>query len=193
MDNSSPKNLKDEVSSVNVTDDREARSKFWIAAYTRPRSEKKAASELNKIGIEIYVPIQKQLKTWSDRKKCVDVPIIPMIIFANISNDDLPQIKSHSLIIKVLSYPGKKEPAHIPSAQIDNLKFLLKQSDIPVSFETGTFATDDMVKVTRGNLKGLVGQVRNVRDDMTELWMSIDMLGGAVMRIKSSELEHYKR
>ena len=29
------------ISSVNVTDEREAHSKHWIAVYTRPRSEKK--------------------------------------------------------------------------------------------------------------------------------------------------------
>ena len=61
------------VPPVNGTDDREARSKFWIAVYTRPRSEKKAASELNKLGIETYLPIQRQLRKWSDRKKIVDV------------------------------------------------------------------------------------------------------------------------
>lgn len=51
-------------SSVNGTDDREARPKFWIAAYTRPRSEKKAASELSKI-MTTYVATQTQIKQWS--------------------------------------------------------------------------------------------------------------------------------
>lgn len=183
-------NKQNIVSAVIGADDREACSKFWIAAYTRPRSEKKAAVELSKLGMESYVPIQRQVRMWSDRKKFVDVPLIPMIIFVNIYNDELFKIKSHSLIIKVLSHPGAKEPAHIPSEQIVNLKFILNQSDIPVSFQQGRFVTRDVVKVTRGNLKGLVGQVLNVKKDMTELWMSIDLLGGAVMRIKSSELEH---
>lgn len=181
------------VTPVNGTDDREARSKFWVAAYTRPRSEKKSALELSKIGIETYVPIQKQLKMWSDRKKLVDVPVIPMIIFACISEENILMIKAHSLIIKIISLPGKKEPAQIPSAQIENLKFMLNQTDIPVSFEQGHFDTDDVVKIVRGKLKGLVGQVRAVKEDMTELWMSIDMLGGAIMKIKSSELEHMNK
>lgn len=181
------------VTPVNGTDDREARSKFWVAAYTRPRSEKKSALELSKIGIETYVPIQKQLKMWSDRKKLVDVPVIPMIIFACISEENILMIKAHSLVIKIISLPGKKEPAQIPSAQIENLKFMLNQTDIPVSFEQGHFDTDDVVKIVRGKLKGLVGQVRAVKEDMTELWMSIDMLGGAIMKIKSSELEHMNK
>ena len=46
-------------SSINGTDDREAHPKFWNALYTRPRSEKKVKEILDKMGIEIYLPIQK--------------------------------------------------------------------------------------------------------------------------------------
>ena len=44
------------VSAVNGTDDREAHEKFWVAAYTRPRCEKKAVAEIKKLGIETYLP-----------------------------------------------------------------------------------------------------------------------------------------
>ena len=185
-------NISELVPAVDVTDDREARSKFWIAIYTRPRSEKKVATGLSKLGIELYVPIQKQLKTWSDRKKFVDVPVIPMILFANISDDEIIKIKQQSLILKIISYPGRKEPAHIPKEQIDNLKYMLDQSEIKVSFEHGQFETNEIVKIIRGKLKGLIGQVREVKNDMTEIWMSIDLLGGAVIKIKTSELERLK-
>ncbi len=177
------------VSAVDGTDGREACSKFWVAAYTRPRSEKKAASELGNIGIEIYVPIQKQLKTWSDRKKYMEVPVIPLIIFAHISDEDIIKIKSHSLIIKIISLPGKKGPAHIPNSQIEKLKFMLGQTEVPVSFEQDHFKSEEIVEIVRGSLKGLIGRVKAVKDDMTEVWISIDLLGGAVMKINSTELE----
>lgn len=175
---------------VNGTDDREACSKFWIAAYTRPRSEKKTAAELSKLGIETYVPIQKQLRTWSDRKKFVDVPVIPMTIFANIIEEDILKIRDHPLIIRILSQPGRKVPAHIPTDQIDNLKYMLGQSEIPVSFENGYFKSDDFVTIVQGSLMGLIGQVKSVKDNMMEVWISIDLLGGTIVKIKSSELEH---
>ena len=87
---------------ANGTDDREARSKFWVAAYTRPKSEKKAALELAKAGIETYVPVQTQMKQWSDRKKKVDVVVIPMVLFANIAPENVLDIKKHPLIINLL-------------------------------------------------------------------------------------------
>lgn len=178
------------VSPVIGTDDSEARSKFWIAVYTRPRSEKKVATELSKSGIEIYIPIQKQLRIWSDRKKFVDVPVIPMILFAKIREEDIKIIREHSLIIRIISQPGRKDPAHIPTRQIENLKYVLGQSEIPVSFENGYFKSDDIVTIVRGSLIGLVGQVKDVKDDMTEVWISINLLGGTIVKIKSSDLEH---
>ena len=179
------------VSPVIGTDDREACSKFWVALYTRPRSEKKASSELNRLGIETYLPIQKQLKLWSDRKKYINVTVIPMIIFAHINDNELLTIKQHSLIINILTFPGSKQPAHIPDKQIDNLKFMLGQSNVPVDFLQGSFFTDEKVIVVRGGLKGLVGTVTDVLDDMTTVWVAIDLLGGVIIKLKSTEVEHY--
>lgn len=63
--------------------------KFGLLHILAPEARKKTANELGKIGIETYVPIQKQLRIWSDRKKQVDVSVIPMIIFAHIFDDDI--------------------------------------------------------------------------------------------------------
>lgn len=185
-------NLTRMNSSVDGTDDREAYSKFWIAAYTRPRSEKKTASELAKLGIETYVPIQKQIRTWSDRKKYIDVVVIPMVIFANINENDILSVKQHSLVIRVLSYPGKREPAHIPQIQIDNLKILLGQTKDSVEFIGDNFSTKDKVLVVKGALRGLIGEVKEVLNEITTLWIGVDLLGGAIVRLSTSELEHYE-
>ena len=109
------------VSPANGTDDRVAHSKFWIAAYTRPRSEKKAAKELVNMGIYVYLPTQIQLRNWSDRKKKIEVAIIPMVLFAYVSDAELDTIRNNHLIIRVLTYPGSCEVAHIPSEQVEKL------------------------------------------------------------------------
>ena len=176
---------------ANGTDDREARSKFWVAAYTRPKSEKKAALELAKAGIETYVPVQTQMKQWSDRKKKVDVVVIPMVLFANIAPENVLDIKKHPLIINLLCFPGKKELARIPEDQINSLKFMLKESDSPVFFVNHTFNLTDTVKVVRGNLLGLIGKVERIAESKTKLFVCLDMLGGAMVEIDSNDLEPY--
>lgn len=185
--------LTETKSSVNGTDDRRTPPKFWIAAYTRPRGEKKAALELRKSGIEIYMPVQKQLRFWSDRKKLIDVVIIPMIIFAHVSIEDIPTIKRHPLIIKILSLPGQNKPAHIPESQIEDLKLMLAQSETEVDFVQGNFTANDNVVVIDGSLKGLRGKVKEVSGETTTVWVTVDLLGGAVIKLKNHILKHYDK
>ena len=83
------------VSAVTGTDDREAHEKFWIAAYTWPRCEKKAVAEIKKLGIETYLPTQVQIRQWSDRKKKIETAIIPVVAFFYVDKTGIPLI-SHT-------------------------------------------------------------------------------------------------
>lgn len=179
-------------SPANGTDDCEAHQKNWVAAYTRPRSEKKIAEELNKIGIETYLPTQKQIRQWSDRKKPVEMVVIPLIVFAYLSANELLTLKKHPLVSKILSRPGEKDAAVIPIDEINKLKFILGQSDIPISFDTGVFSAKNTVRVVRGPLMGLHGEVMKCADGSSELIVSIDFLGGARLKIQKSDLELLK-
>lgn len=181
--------ISEQVPAVNVTDDREARQKFWIAVYTRPKSEKKASSILNHIGIETYIPIQTEIRQWSDRKKKIEVVIIPNIIFAYIRESDINTIRKIYLITKILSIPGSKKPAHIPISQIERLKFMIRESESPVSFRSVDFKKHDTVKVIRGKLKGLTGIVKNISENRSNLIVFIDLLGGAMVEVANSDLE----
>lgn len=182
-------NISELVPAVDVTDDREARSKFWIAAYTRPKSEKKAASELSKI-MKTYVATQTLIRQWSDRKKKIESVVIPMVIFAEVSSEDeILYVKKHPLVLKVLTLPGQKQAAHIPAKQIERLKFMLHKSENPVNFIQGNIKLSDSVRVIRGNLLGLEGVVDRNPDGKTFIIVTIDILGGAKVSVNLSDLE----
>jgi transcriptional antiterminator RfaH len=57
----------------------------WYPVYTHPRAEKKACQALINKGIETYLPLHKQLKQWSDRKKWVEEPLIKSYLFVRIT------------------------------------------------------------------------------------------------------------
>lgn len=177
------------ISGVNGTDDREALSKFWIAVDTRPRSENKAVKEISNSDIKTYLPTQTILKQWSDRKKKVECVVIPMIVFAKVSQKDVPEVSKHPLVSKILTFPGQKDPARIPDNQISRLKFMLDESDEPVVFEQAEFKKLDKVRVIRGNLSGLDGEIIRTDDGHTKLLVSIDILGGATVTINPIDLE----
>lgn len=188
-----PSNTRSSYSPVNGTDDREARSKNWIAICSRPNCEKKLAQELSKLGIETYVPIQTKLRQWSDRKKKVDVVIIPMIVFAHITEADISTIRTRPHVIKILTYPGQKNVANIPDAQVERLKLLLKNADSDVEFVPNIYAKGEPVEVVRGNLMGLAGQVERASDGKANLIIIIEMLGGAIVSISSSDLKPLRK
>ena len=56
----------------------------WYAVYTRPRSEKKLAEGLQKLGIEHYLPLLRTRKKWSDRYKWVEEPVFASYLFVHI-------------------------------------------------------------------------------------------------------------
>lgn len=181
-------------STANVTDDREALPKFWIAAYTRPKSERKAASQLSaNLGIDTYVPVQTVTKQWSDRKKKIDIVVIPMVIFAEVSSPShLLSIKKHPLILKILTMPGQREAARIPYSQISQLRFMLDRSAAPVEFIPHSFNVSDPIRVVRGQLAGLTGTVDRTPDGHTYIIISIDLLGGAKAEVSQTDIELIK-
>ncbi|MFY0674259.1 MAG: UpxY family transcription antiterminator [Bacteroidia bacterium] len=58
----------------------------WYAAYTKPRTEKKATERLSKSGWEVYCPLKKEVKKWSDRKKKVETPFFTSYVFIKLEN-----------------------------------------------------------------------------------------------------------
>ena len=179
------------VSSVIGTDDREAHPKSWIALYTRPRSEKKVRAYLDSIGVENYLPVQNQLRQWSDRKKLVEVVVIPMVIFVLIDKSEISNIINNSLIIKPLSLPGGgiKEHAVIPECQIARLKFILGQSEYPVSFDPAILKVKDKVRVVRGPLMGLTGEILTCDDKFLDLAVPVGISGVARLKIEKINVE----
>lgn len=51
------------------------------------------------------------------------------------------------------------------------------------------YRKNDLVKVVRGNLIGLVGQVERTSDGKTNLIIIIEILGGAKVSISASNLK----
>ena len=70
----------------------------WIAIRSKPRSEKIVSNELNKKGIESFLPLLKKRQQWSDRKKWVQFPLFPSYLFARIElKDSLYIMNTHGV------------------------------------------------------------------------------------------------
>ncbi|MEI6048215.1 MAG: UpxY family transcription antiterminator [Bacteroidota bacterium] len=128
----------------------------WYAVYTRPRAERQVYERLIEVEIETFLPMQKTYRTWSDRKKLVEKPLLSSYIFVKTNNFNFPKVYRIPGVVKFVSFEGI--PASIPQNQIDNLRLLINSdAEIEVSFDK--FEKGDNVEVISGSLVGLTGEL----------------------------------
>ncbi|MGE5424186.1 MAG: UpxY family transcription antiterminator [Syntrophothermus sp.] len=131
-------------------------SLHWFAVYTKPRNEKKLTLLLQNKGIDVFLPLRKTLKEWSDRKKMVEEPLISSYVFVNVDQRDYYEVLNTDGAVKYIWFSGK--PAIIPASQIDVLKKIIS-SGAEVECVAGNFQTGSIVEINRGPLTGLKGEL----------------------------------
>jgi transcriptional antiterminator RfaH len=145
----------------------------WYAAYTNSRAEKKVWKELQKQGIEAYLPLQRKLRQWSDRRKWVEEPLIRCYIFVRIDIGNYYQVLNTTGVVRYITFEGKAVP--IPENQIDVLrKLVANEADVEVTTEN--FTPGDRVKVVSGPMHGLEGELVDFRGNR-RVMISIEHIG----------------
>ncbi|MFP4622418.1 MAG: UpxY family transcription antiterminator [Bacteroidales bacterium] len=130
--------------------------KRLYALYTKSRTEKKAERELVAKNIETYLPLEKKLKQWSDRKKWVHEPLIRSYIFVRVNQKELYQAYYTPGIVTIVNFEGK--PAPIPDKQIEAIKMLLKSGE-RYEVTSDFFEVGETVEIQAGGLKGFKGEL----------------------------------
>jgi transcriptional antiterminator RfaH len=128
----------------------------WYAIYTNPRAEKQVRDRLIEEGVEVFLPLQKTYRIWSDRKKLVERPLLSSYVFVKVSPRSFPKVYQTQGVVRFVSFEGK--PASIPQNQIDNLRLLIN-SDAEIEISTERFEQGDFVEVVNGSLIGLTGEL----------------------------------
>jgi transcription antitermination factor NusG len=137
----------------------------WFAIYTRPKNEKKVVAGLEKIGIEVYCPMVKQVKQWSDRKKKVEVPLINSYVFVNIEESDRNIVFEIPGVVRYLFWLGK--PAVIQEQEIEVLRASLK--GILSTVEVNEIQPGDNLTISNGPFQGKEGVVSQVEKNNIRL------------------------
>ncbi|HKL72043.1 MAG TPA: UpxY family transcription antiterminator [Marinilabiliaceae bacterium] len=148
-------------------------NKIWYALYTKSRAEKKVLNQLTLMGIHAYLPLKRELRQWSDRKKWVESPIISSYIFIQIHQSDYNRVFEVPGVVAYVSYKGKA--ISIPAEQIDAMRRAI-ENKLNFSVETDSIKKGQMVTVTTGPLKGISGKVLEVRGER-KLYMQISKIG----------------
>ena len=147
--------------------------KNWYALYTKSRAEKKVYEQLQNMGIEVYLPLKRELKQWSDRKKWVESPIINSYIFVKISTTEYKTVFDAKGVVSYVSYKGKA--VTIPDCEMEAMR-LTVENKLNFSVESTSIQKGQLVTVTSGPLKGVSGEVTEVQGHK-KLYIRISNIG----------------
>ncbi|GAC1309787.1 MAG: UpxY family transcription antiterminator [Mucilaginibacter sp.] len=128
----------------------------WYPVYTHPRAEKKACQALTNKGLEAYLPLHKQLKQWSDRKKWVEEPFIKSYLFVHIKEHEQSEVLMTKGVARFIYFSGKI--ASMPDRQINELK-LLMASPFELEITEEDLQPGEKIMIKAGPLKGLTGEI----------------------------------
>jgi len=149
----------------------------WYAIYTKSRNEKKVFALLEEAGIDTFLPLMKVLKQWSDRKKWVEEPLFRSYLFVRIKQDEYYRVLSVTGVVKYITFEGKAVP--VPEQQILAIKqFLDNEEDQMIISDT--FNIGDKVEIFRGALKGLLGNLLDIRGKQ-KVRIEIESIGQSII------------
>lgn len=159
----------------------------WYAIRTHSRHERVVSQQLEKQGIEDFLPTVTHTRKWSDRVKRVEMPLFSGYGFVRLvlsSPDRLRVLQTHG----VAGFVGLNTVATpIPDSQIDDVRKLLA-SKIPFQ-EEPFLKVGQRVRIRGGALDGVEGILSAHHDDRS-LVISIEPIQRSLsVRIKGYDVE----
>ncbi|PWD97546.1 UpxY family transcription antiterminator [Marinilabilia rubra] len=159
----------------------------WYALYTKSRAEKKVYEQLKGFGIEVYLPLKKEQRQWSDRKKWVEVPVINSYIFVKITSAQYREVFNATGVVAYVSHKGKA--VAIPAREIDAMRRTI-ENKLSFSVEADTLRKGEKVTITSGPLKNIEGEVEEIQGTK-KLYLRISHIG-YVLVLNLDEVERVK-
>ena len=142
----------------------------WFVVYTKPRFEKKVEERLLLLGIEAYCPVRKEIRFWSDRKKKVDVPVLPSMVLVKLEEKKVNDVFNVNGVVRYMFWLGKR--AIVREKEIDILKNYLKGNKL-INQEITRYNPGDRINVEGfNNEDGVVEKISN-----NTAWVFLENLG----------------
>lgn len=154
----------------------------WLVCRTHPRHEHRAQAALTAQGAEAWVPTHWATREWSDRRRRLEVPLLPGYCFVRWAPPQwgtLLTIGGVRTVLRTIQLPSV-----VPEDDITNLRrFTDALAGGGLSAEPATLGAwhaGDPVRVERGPFGGVHGRVVRRRGGL-RLVLALDTLGEGVM------------
>lgn len=150
----------------------------WYVIQTKSRYEKRSFELLSKQGIMAYLPLQKKIKIWSDRKKEVEEPLFTGYLFVQFTENERYIVLNTPGVVRLVSFGGHY--AKIDNKQVVAIKRAIESDDlieiVDISFEPG-----QEVLITSGPFRDSVARVIRSKNGNKKLLLSLEAIGKGIM------------
>ena len=161
----------------------------WFAIWTRSRHEKLVRDQLEKKSdVDVFLPTIGKWSRWKDRKKKIEWPLFPGYVFARFVADERVGILKVDGVVQIISNNGMLSA--IPDEEIDSVRTLVESE---LAYDPVPLVKEgDMVKVTSGPLKGVIGRLITKKGVQARLVLSVDLIGQAVsVEVDAADVKPY--
>lgn len=129
----------------------------WFAVYTKFRREKLVKKTLDQKGIECYLPLRKEVRNWSKKRRTMELPLISCYVFVKITKAEYVPVLETEHVLNFVKLA--KDLIAIPENEIQFIKNMLQDE---IDFEISSmdkFQKGDNIIITGGSLAGTKGQL----------------------------------
>ncbi|GAB3258003.1 UpxY family transcription antiterminator [Larkinella harenae] len=144
----------------------------WFVIYTKSRSEKLVADGIQKKGIEVYCPLRKVKRKWSDRYKIIEEPLFRSYCFVKLEDRERSQVFGVPGFVRYLFWLNK--PAIVREEEIEQIKKMLNDFDHE-TIQVHQFEVADKVRIDSGAFMKQEGEI--VAQQGKKLTLHLESLG----------------
>ena len=136
----------------------------WYAVQTSYRCEQRVAADLTMKGFRTYLPLLREVRQWTDRRKVIDMPAFSGYLFLHCAPSlrNRVRVLETSGIVRLLG--GNHAPSQVSEREIEDVRRAI-DSGVPCG-TCDALTPGTLVRVTRGALAGVQGRLARIKNSL---------------------------
>ena len=165
-------------------------NKQWFVAKTRANQERAIKERLEAMNVETYLPTRMEIRQRRDRRKKVEIVLIPNTLFIYTDKSTALSLPNHhGFLIRYMIDFMTRTLLVVPEKQMQNFIFLMDLSDNNVQIDNNLlFEKGDKIRVIKGPFTGVEGELIRV-EGKKKVLVRLENIIACSMEVPSSYLE----
>jgi len=126
----------------------------WYVVVAKTNYYKRMVALFEKLGVSYYLPVQRQLHYWSDRKKWINVYVLSPYLFLFTNELDRKLVFQSSGVLNFLKRDGKLTT--VKEEEVEKIRLLCDYSS-DLKIENDPVREGDLVEIIHGPFSGMKG------------------------------------